>query len=104
MKRSKKSANPFYMLLVLAGIAFVVTTTTYYVMISRVTVAGGIPASEHPLTRWMDLHGMSLLLAELALLVISTFGAIGTDSYWQRRDMEKHQAATGGRGTTPPAE
>jgi len=92
MKRSKKSANPFYALLVLVGVAFVVSAAAFCVMTVRATAAGGVPTTEHPLLAWMDQHGVTLLIVELALLMISTFGAIGTDSYWQRRAARSHDA------------
>lgn len=85
MKRSRKSANPFYVLLVLVGIAFVITAALFCVMVTRTNAAGGALPAEHPLMIWMDQHGMSLLMAELAVLMFCTFGAIGTDDYWQRR-------------------
>ena len=104
MKKSRKSANPFYVLLVIAGVAFVVTAATFCVLVSRANAADGPPAAEHPLMLWMDRHGMSLLLVELALLMTSTIGAIGTDNYWQRRSATGHKAATVGRGSTPRTE
>jgi hypothetical protein len=91
MKRSRKSANPFYVLLVVAGIAFVVTAALFCVLVSR-TMAPGASLPVHPLMLWMDRHGMSLLIAELVLLIVCTFGAIGTDSYWQRRAANSQNA------------
>jgi hypothetical protein len=93
MKRSNKFANPFYALLLLAGIAFALTATAYGVMAFRdrdaraaatiVTSSG--TAAEHPLMAWMSRHGDAALMSELALLAVCTFAAIGTDDYWQRR-------------------
>ncbi len=85
MNKSKKSANPFYALLVLVGISFVVTAAAFYVMTLRATAVSSLPTAEHPLMLWMDEHGITALLVELALLAVCTFGAIGTDEYWQRR-------------------
>ena len=93
MKKSYKSANPFYVLLVPVGIAFVITAMVFYIMTSRITVGDGTPVAEHPLMSWMDKHGMTLLLSELALLMIATFGAIGTDTYWQRRAARSHDVS-----------
>ena len=77
MKPSKKSANPFYALLIVVGLAFVVTAAAYGVMAVRESRAAvtGEPVAEHPPMRWM----------QLALLGACTFGAIGTDEFWQRR-------------------
>lgn len=95
MRRSRKSANPFYVLLILAGLSFAITATAYVVMAYREAhahagpVAGAASAvaasDEHPLMIWMRRHGNAALLSELGLLAIFTFAAIGTDSYWQRR-------------------
>jgi hypothetical protein len=88
MRQYKKSANPFYGLLIIAGIAFVVTATAYCVMAYRereVAKAAELPAPKHPLMVWMKQHGEMALVAELAVLGIGTIGAIGTDDFWQRR-------------------
>ena len=95
MRRSRKSANPFYVLLILAGLSFAITATAYVVMAYREAHAHAAPdvgaastvvaSDEHPLMVWMRRHGNTALLSELGLLAIFTFAAIGTDSYWQRR-------------------
>ena len=88
MKRSNKFANPFYALLLAAGIAFAITATAYGVMAFRDRDARDTTATaslEHPLMEWMDQHGEKALMTELALLALCTFGAIGTDDFWQRR-------------------
>jgi hypothetical protein len=89
--RSKKFANPFYSLLLVAGIAFALTATAYGVMAfreARPAAADAVQATtsvEHPLMNWMSQHGEAALTIELVALAIFTFGAIGTDDYWQRR-------------------
>lgn len=89
--RSKKSANPFYVLLVIAGMSFAITATAYVVLAFResrpvaTADSAGIAIQEHPLMVWMSRHGNATLLAELGFLAVFTFAAIGTDSYWQRR-------------------
>lgn len=91
MKRSKKSANPFYAILILAGLAFVVTAAAYGVMATRESRAAvsGQPEEEHALMKWMHDHGDAALLGELAVLGVATFAAIGTDEFWQRRAAAK---------------
>ncbi len=89
--RSKKSANPFYVLLVIAGMSFAITATAYVVLAFRearpaaTADSSGISNQEHPLMVWMRRHGEATLLAELGFLAVFTFAAIGTDNYWQRR-------------------
>ncbi|MEX2092422.1 MAG: hypothetical protein WD971_07080 [Pirellulales bacterium] len=93
MKPSKKSANPFYALLIVVGLAFVVTAAAYGVMAVRESRAAvtGEAVADHPLMRWMHEHGNAALVAELALLGVCTFGAIGTDEFWQRRATRRRQ-------------
>jgi hypothetical protein len=93
MRRSNKFANPFYSLLLMAGIAFALTATAYGVMAfreARPAPQGAVSlryqsATEHPLMAWMSQHGEAALLTELGFLAVFVFGAIGTDGYWQRR-------------------
>ncbi len=90
MRRSNKFANPFYALLLVAGITFALTATAYGVMAFRearpVSIESVQTASvtPHPLMEWMSRYGETALMTELVLLGIFTFGAIGTDDYWQR--------------------
>jgi hypothetical protein len=92
--RSIKSANPFYALLIVAGIAFAMTAMLFGVMTLRESRAAyateSAPApAEHPLMTWMHHHGDRALMIELALLAVGTVGAIATDSYWQSRATRK---------------
>jgi hypothetical protein len=92
MRQYKKSANPFYALLIVAGISFVVTATAYCVMAYREREsvrANAATGPEHPLMAWMREHGEIALTGELAVLAVGTVGAIGTDDYWQRRDAHR---------------
>jgi hypothetical protein len=84
----RKPVNPFYVLLVIAGVVFCVTASAYGVM----TVQGLNPehAAEQSergqlLLAWLDAHGYRLLMGELAVLAVFTFAAIGTDDFWSRR-------------------
>lgn len=85
-----KSANPFYGLLVVTGLVFALTAVSYGVMAFHEARAAA-PANadavpdDHPLLVWMNRHGEQALMAELALLAVFTFAAIGTDEFWQRR-------------------
>ena len=100
MRRYRKSANPFYFLLVIAGLSFALTATAYVVMAFREAQplearaddqlaasreSSSIVTRDHPLMIFMRRHGEVALLTELGLLAICTFAAISTDSYWQRR-------------------
>jgi hypothetical protein len=89
---SHKFANPFYALLLIAGITFALTATAYGVMAFRearpvsVEVQQATSVAPHPLMDWMSRNGEAALITELVALAIFTFGAIGTDDYWQRRE------------------
>jgi hypothetical protein len=91
MRRSSKFANPFYALLLVAGIAFALTATAYGVMAFRearpqpMDAEANESTAEHSLMAWMSDHGEAALLTELGFLAVFVFGAIGTDDYWQRR-------------------
>lgn len=91
MQRSNKFWNPFYGLLLAAGIMFAVTATAYGVMAFRDRQAQSPVAesetqsAEHPLMSWMRRNGETALSIELFVLALGTVGAIATDDYWQRR-------------------
>ena len=83
-----KSRNPFYILLVIVGTVFAVTAFGYGIMaLVDVRTSAGTPPeiAAHPLLEWLRVHGDRTLLAELAVLGVLTFAAIGTDGYWDRR-------------------
>jgi hypothetical protein len=99
--RNRKFANPFYGLLLVAGLAFVITATAYGVMAFRereTRPATVHSANPHPLMEWMNDHGDATLMIELGALAVFTFGAIATDDYWQRR--EKKKGTKQGAGNT----
>jgi hypothetical protein len=90
VRRSNKFANPFYGLLLVAGLVFAVTSAAYCVMVVRESrAAAALSASDappaHALIVWISRHGDAALFGELAMLAVCTVAAIGTDSYWQRR-------------------
>jgi hypothetical protein len=85
----KKPINPFYVLLVIVGIAFVLTACAYGVTAFRALrpnrAVAALPPQANSLTTFMDERGEKLLVAELVVLAIATVGAISTDGYWARR-------------------
>lgn len=88
MHKSKKFSNPFYGLLLVAGMLFVVTAVAYgvmYLQMVRGAEATSVSAADHPLLVWLEQHGNTALIIELVLLAVGTIGAIGTDDYWQQR-------------------
>lgn len=108
MAKTKEPVNPFYVLLVLLGVVFVVTTCAYGTMAWRATQpvasyearptsngaaeATAAPSDNHPLMVLLDKHGIELLGGELLLLALATFGAMGLDSL-RTRQAERQSAA-----------
>ena len=89
MSKPKSPVNPFYVLLVIAGIAFAITACAYGVL----TIRGirGTPETPGIMTM-LDEHGMAILFIEIAILALLTVAAIGTDTYWIRRDRQQAAA------------
>lgn len=88
MSQIKEATNPFYVVLLVVGMVFFVTACAYGVM-SFKAVRGGPAAMDEAgasgLMVFMEEHGNKLLAGELLILAVATFGAIGSDSYWNRR-------------------
>ncbi len=84
-RRSKTRSNPFYVLLVLLGIAFTVTACAYSVMAFRATKLNRETAQQpNGLMTLMEQRGGTILAIEVVLLGLATVGAIGLDQYRQR--------------------
>jgi hypothetical protein len=99
MAKPQTTSNPFYILLVVVGMVFVLTACSYFVMTLQGREAsygrGPLPRdntaasrdspNSEAFTRFMDQYGFTLLMIELGVLAAATFAAIGTDEYWMRR-------------------
>ena len=89
MAKPKQPTNPFYALLLAAGVLFSVTACAYCVMAFRAVLsrqAGEASTSGQQLMQFIDQYGLWLMLGEIVLLAIATVGAITTDSYWTKAD------------------
>ena len=83
MARRRLSINPFYPLLVIAGVAFSVTAFAYGVMaLKAISPAAG--DDPHPLLTFLDNHGMMLMAVELGTLAATCFLAMSTDRFWSQ--------------------
>lgn len=86
MSERKKRVNPFYVVLVVAGVAFVVTACAYGVMavkqlhVSYVSIEQ--VQADASFVSFMDEHGATVMMMELVVLGVATFAAIGTDRFW----------------------
>lgn len=97
MSKPKDPVNPFYVLVVLIGVAFVVTTFAYGTMAYRAVAQ----TEETPgLMSMLDEHGVSILSGELAVLGLVTFGAMWLDGLRTRRS----ERAKESHASSEPAE
>jgi hypothetical protein len=90
MARRGRGINPFYPLLVVVSVVFVVTACAYTFMAVR-AISIGAAGDPHPLSVFLDRHGMLLLILEVAALAVVSFLAMGTDRYWTRRADERRE-------------
>lgn len=80
----KNHRNPFYILLIPAGLAFVVTAFAYGLMSFQAANGVGLDAQQyatHPLYQWLRGHGDAAIVIELVVLAILTVGAMAFDSW-----------------------
>ena len=84
--------NPFYPLLVIAGLLFALTACSYGALMVNLLQpdrAAEIRESTGGYFAWLDRYGMMAMCWELGFLAIFTFLAIGTDDYWTKRMEQK---------------
>ena len=92
MAKKKSGVNPFYLVLVIVGIGFLLTVCAYTVMtvsLDRSSRMPGVAEVESGLIQFMNLHGGKLILGELVVLGIATIGAITTDRFWTTRGTQE---------------
>jgi len=83
--KAKEPVNPFYVLLVILGVVFLITACAYGMMAYRAIAPRGGDSGSHELTAFLDHYGMQLLGFELALLAGATFGAMWLDQFRARQ-------------------
>jgi hypothetical protein len=95
MIKLRGGGNPFYALLVIAGVAFVITACAYGVMAFRQARPDSQPIAETDtsLLGILDRHGTLILGGQIVLLAVLTMGAMGTDDYWEKRAQRKSQGS-----------
>ena len=102
-----KPTNPFYIVLLIAGVLFVMTACSYLVMTIQgrdMSTGGSETPSRRRFVELVDRYGFTALMIELGTLAGATFAAIATDEYWMRRARsEAEQGADEDRqeGETP---
>jgi len=104
--KNRKPINPFYLLLLLAGIAFGITACAYGNMTVRQKHSGrsaagykyfeekptGPPANFNEL---VDRYGATAMIWEIVLLGIGTVGAIAYDQHLDKRTEAALEPAQG---------
>ena len=88
MAKRKQPFNPFYVLLVIVGVAFTITACAYALMMVRATqpernyaAEFGRSDKEGGLMMLLDERGMEILGVEVLILAVATVGAIGLDQW-----------------------
>jgi len=104
MIKLRGGGNPFYALLVIAGVAFVLTACAYGVMAFRQARPDSQPIAETDtsLLGVLDRHGAWILGGQVGLLALLTMGAMGTDDYWEKRAERKDQKRAAAAAASPP--
>lgn len=94
MLKLRGGGNPFYFLLVIAGVAFVLTACAYGVMAFRQASPDSQPLAENDtsLPGVLDRHGAWILGGQVVLLALLTFAAMGTDDFWEQRAKRKMES------------
>ncbi|MBC8354784.1 MAG: hypothetical protein H8E66_22620 [Planctomycetes bacterium] len=88
MASQPKPTNPFYIVLLIAGVLFVVTACSYFVMTIKgrdASFGGREDPSSKRFVEIVDRYGFAALMIELGVLAGATIAAMATDEYWTRR-------------------
>ncbi|HEY2894878.1 MAG TPA: hypothetical protein VGJ16_11710 [Pirellulales bacterium] len=86
MAKASSPVNPFYVLVVLFGIVFLITVCAYGTMAYRAISPNIDPAAQKVgLMGFMDQYGVAALAVELTALGIATTGAMMLDRYRARQ-------------------
>jgi hypothetical protein len=100
--KSKPPANPFYVLVVLVGVAFAITACAYGTMAFRAIGPGG--GAEHDpssLMALVDHYGVQVLAVELGVLGAAACGAMGLDRLRSRQGEQGRQPDSELRSDAP---
>lgn len=94
MADSPEPRNPFYLLLLIVGLIFVVTVLAYAVIpvLEQKAMDAGQMPPESPFRDALREHGWKWVLVEVALLVILGLLSMGLDR-WRRHQKEREEDA-----------
>lgn len=102
----RRPSNPFYILLLLAGIAFAITACAYGVMTVRQLQATRVAGYEFDLdvdnvanvrdfNAIVDQYGAKAMMLELGFLVVGTVGAIAYDQHLDKNESQEPKMPRG---------
>ena len=97
MSKELKVVNPFYVALLPVGVVFAITACAYGVMAVKMLkpdAAALDPSAPLTLVSFLDRHGFTVLMVEVALLAVTTCAAIFTDDYWTGRAQARAERKT----------
>ncbi len=77
--KTKEPINPFYVLVVLLGVIFAITSCAYGTMAYRAIAPVADRDVGQGLMTFLDRYGIQALAVELTLLALAAFGAMGLD-------------------------
>jgi hypothetical protein len=87
--RGRGLPNPFFAILLIASIAFVVTTLAYLMgptLQQRILVdPSSISAGRRAFAAWFDRNGVSALSVEFGIMSVSAVLAIATDRWFSAK-------------------
>jgi hypothetical protein len=96
--KGKSPVNPFYVLVAVVGVVFVITACAYGTMAYRaIAPAVAAQSRNQGLMGFLDHYGVRSLSVELVVLGVVSLGAMWLDQVRSRRD-----AASAGRPTATP--
>ena len=101
MAHRKEPINPFYIILIVVGVVFVITACAFTLLLlqqNRTTSSGAFSGSS-PLMQFLRDRGMLLMGVEVIALGLASAGAMWLDSWRSRHDL-----ATANRGSRPDVE
>ena len=100
MAKGKSPVNPFYVLVAVVGVVFVVTACAYGTMAYRaIAPAVAAQARNQGLMGFLDRYGVQSLSVELVVLGVVSLGAMWLDQVRSRRD-----SASARRQTAAPTD
>jgi hypothetical protein len=103
--KAKAPVNPFYVLVVVFGVVFVITACAYGTMAYRAFApAINAQARERGLMGFLDRYGVRLLSVELVVLAAASFLAMWLDQVRFRREAASAGDSKSETGTTTEAD